>query len=109
MSYQYRGTTKNAPTIVGPDDRTRGRSGRLLSRCGTNGGYLRHVRAGEYACDPCRAAHAETAHPGAVKRRRRGEPIDHGTNRGYNQHWREGTLACDACLQAHAAYQQERA
>ena len=27
--------------------------------CGTNPGYHRHLRAGEHACDPCKAAHAD--------------------------------------------------
>lgn len=26
--------------------------------CGTSAGYIRHIRAGQTACDDCRAAHA---------------------------------------------------
>jgi len=29
-----------------------------VAECGTPSGYQRHHRAGEYACDPCKAAHA---------------------------------------------------
>jgi hypothetical protein len=31
---------------------------RTPAPCGTNGGYVRHLRAGEEACTPCKAAHA---------------------------------------------------
>lgn len=34
------------------------RAGRRAAACGTDSGYRRHRRAGEDACDGCRAAHA---------------------------------------------------
>jgi hypothetical protein len=41
----YRAKPEKLPPTVGP-------------RCGERTGYNRHLRRGEHACDPCRAANA---------------------------------------------------
>ncbi len=39
----------------------RGRKRRLVAVCGTDSGYAKHKRDHSTPCDPCRAAHAESA------------------------------------------------
>lgn len=36
-----------------------GRTRNAVEPCGTPAAYMRHIRAGETACDPCKAANAE--------------------------------------------------
>lgn len=80
------------------------------SGCGTSGGYFRHRRAGEKACEACRGAHS--ARDAANSRRRAGErlvprkpPEDTGacgTGKGYQRHHARGQEACGPCTAAKA-------
>lgn len=75
---------------------------RELKPCGTVAAYMRHIRHGELACNPCLEAMAEDS------RKRRGyqpfHPVECGTNSGYVRHGQLGQTPCDACRKAHSQY-----
>lgn len=81
---------------------------RELNPHGTPARYQRHIKAGEDACDACRAARAvytRDYRAGAVPKR---EPAKCGTLRGYEAHRYRKKQACRACLDAFAAYTNAR-
>jgi hypothetical protein len=78
--------------------------------CGTNGGYQRHRRLDEEACDACKAAHNETIKQ--LRERngstRRTPGPEHGTRAAYARErraWRagKGPEPCPECKAANAA------
>lgn len=100
MSYVYKGVVKNEPTIVPKNGVRRNPcNGSRVAPCGTEGGYKRHWRNNERACDECLAAHA------AVTKRRLGRVVikPHatvarcGTESGYKRHLRLKEVPCEAC------------
>jgi len=126
------GTRAPATACSKPSRRTPG------SRTGTTAGYLAHVRAGEVACDPCKAAQAaktavrrgHDADEYAAYRRAladyqakvsAGEPVpvcakpstEHpggrtGTSLGYLAHYYAGEPSCDPCQVGHSVDQAQR-
>lgn len=67
--------------------------------CGTNAGYARHKRAGEYPCALCLEAHAADV----AKYRPPPSPYKrHGTDARYQRHLKDKEEACDKCKKAHS-------
>jgi WhiB family redox-sensing transcriptional regulator len=75
-------------------------------RHGTDAGYRRHLRQGEYACAECRAAHVEAGRRHAEPRARIAQC---GTDAGYYRHIRiTMSVPCRACKDAHAEAERVR-
>lgn len=106
MTYMYKGTKREEPTIITRQPR----NGRKVALCGSPGGYDRHRNAGEEACPKCKARRA--ADSKAYRDRKRGGPPRElhpcGTIGAYDRHLRAGEYACDPCLDAVAKYEAER-
>jgi hypothetical protein len=107
--YMYKGKKKEPPTIVLPGDRRRGKTGKLLSRCGTDAAYMRHIRAGEYADDACKDAHNRKRaqdRGGRVTGMRKGN-AKHGTYAGAIKHRKLKQPMCLPCADAEMVYHRE--
>lgn len=76
---------------------------RELQRCGTNAAYVRHVRAKEPTCQPCRDAHAAYNRGHEDGGRTRGE-AKCGTQAGYDRHLRRRQETCAECRAAHSKH-----
>jgi hypothetical protein len=98
--YTYKGTKKNPPTIITPNDTRRGKRGRPIARCGTYGGYRRHYRDGEYPCTDCREAAKEYMRTRRGSSRRYHSTAPCGTEAGYQRHRRLHETPCLACCDA---------
>lgn len=72
--------------------------GRELKPHGTVAAYMRHLRAGEEPCRPCKDARAAYARSRYVPSSRVLEPC--GTFGGYLQHLRAGQETCRECRDA---------
>lgn len=106
MAYQYRGHKKNPPTIILGN--VKGKGGRLRPKCGTPGGWNRHIRDHEYACDACREAHRIHRNPDSRRNARPSDPIQHGSEKGYQRELYRHIIPCDECVAAHAEARRER-
>lgn len=81
---------------------------------GTVGGYYRHRRAGETACEPCLVGLRAYGRMKALEYRRRGgakapRKAKCGTDGGYSAHRRRNEPPCDDCRTAHADYARMKA
>lgn len=104
--YVYKGDRKNPATIILPGDRRKGKTGKLLARCGTDSGYMRHIRANEAPDDACKDAHnAQRAKDrgGRVTGMRKGN-AQHGTYAGAVKHRKLKQSMCFPCAEAERIY-----
>lgn len=107
--YVYKGSTKEPPTIVLKGDQRRGKTGKLLARCGTDAGYARHIRDGERADDACKDAHnikRAKDRGGHVTGMRKGN-AQHGTYAGAVKHRKLKETMCLPCTEAERIYHAE--
>lgn len=83
------------------------RSRLLKAACGTEAGYMRHYRMGEYICGDCRMARRDAA---AKRRREKGIVMRRkalcGTISGVGRHYRMSEPVCDECQVARREYRR---
>ena len=106
-AYEYRGSTKNEPTII--RGRVLGKNGQPLALCGGRSGYLRHLRNNETPCDDCKDGNArqKAAQRGGTHTGQRTGPAQCGTHSGAIKHRTKGEPTCFACRIAESAYRRE--
>lgn len=93
-----------APLVIPPKPPKK--PGRV-AKCGTRGGYAKHLRLGEVPCVECSNATRDYA------RKRRGitgpKPLKpHGTYAAFTRHINGGTKPCEPCVEAQREYQRDR-
>ena len=108
--YVYRGTEHDVREPAAAPATPSSIAKRRRARCGTTGGYHRHLLDGTPTCPPCRKAHADyvaayrEAKSGKRGHRRGPYKRTHGTHAGYQQHLRWGERPCLECANAHRGY-----
>lgn len=76
---------------------TRTSTRRSEVQCGTNGGFQRHYRQGEEACEPCKEAKREYNRGYRPKNTTPRELKPCGTRAAYQRHKLAGEEPCEAC------------
>lgn len=89
------GTTRKKYTTCQPCRRNQ------PPKCGTHGGYVRHVQLGTTKCGPCRKAHTAYEH---LRRNPTKMRVQCATYPGYMRHKRANENPCDMCKAAYARY-----
>lgn len=89
-----------APKPVKPDP----------TRCGTDGGYRKHLRLNEETCADCRAAHRRRQNRIRLQGRRATKPPlkPCGTHAAFNRHALKGETPCAECVTGEREYQASR-